>query len=221
MLASFGLAQMNCVAANGTMRFSVRSLGYAFFYFKKKKERALMKKTISLLLALVMCLSLCACGGTDEPETTVNTEKKCYPGTSIETLDACFPVKQESNESNPYYFISQHRYTYSVTDNSDVDSIIEDYKSYLEEQGYHEKKLWAIYKVDTYYHGIKEYKHFDSYIATEYGMLLITKFVYTMNGVSEERIAFNFFDNNDFDVSDPGSGYPLFDEQYPDFFGYK
>lgn len=30
-----------------------------------------MKKTISLLLALVMCLSLCACsGGNDAPETT-------------------------------------------------------------------------------------------------------------------------------------------------------
>ena len=33
-----------------------------------------MKKTISLLLALVMCLSLCACGGrNDAPETSVET----------------------------------------------------------------------------------------------------------------------------------------------------
>lgn len=39
-----------------------------------------MKKTISLLLALVMCLSLCACGGgNDTPETTEATE----PETSI------------------------------------------------------------------------------------------------------------------------------------------
>ena len=33
-----------------------------------------MKKTISLLLALVLCLSLCACGGGNEPETTAPIE---------------------------------------------------------------------------------------------------------------------------------------------------
>lgn len=33
-----------------------------------------MKKAFSLLLALVMCLSLCACGGNDTPETEAPTE---------------------------------------------------------------------------------------------------------------------------------------------------
>ena len=34
-----------------------------------------MKKTISLLLALVMCLSLCACGSKDDP-SKVNEASK-------------------------------------------------------------------------------------------------------------------------------------------------
>ena len=39
-----------------------------------------MKKAISLLLALVLCLSLCACGGgNDTPETTPNAENETTP----------------------------------------------------------------------------------------------------------------------------------------------
>lgn len=45
---------------NGAMRFSVRSFGYALFYYTERRME--MKKIISLVLALVMCLSLCACG---------------------------------------------------------------------------------------------------------------------------------------------------------------
>ena len=32
-----------------------------------------MKKALSLILALILCLSLCACGDNDTPETTKNT----------------------------------------------------------------------------------------------------------------------------------------------------
>ena len=40
-----------------------------------------MKKTISLLLALVMCLSLCSCGGgNDETAPTTNEAPAVNPG---------------------------------------------------------------------------------------------------------------------------------------------
>lgn len=39
ILASFVLAQMNCVAANEAMRFPVRSFGCALFYFWGVKEK--------------------------------------------------------------------------------------------------------------------------------------------------------------------------------------
>ncbi|MBQ2452135.1 MAG: hypothetical protein II276_01605, partial [Bacteroidales bacterium] len=38
------------------------------FLFYRKKER-IMKKALSLLLALVFVLSLCACGSEDSPDT--------------------------------------------------------------------------------------------------------------------------------------------------------
>ena len=51
-----------------------------------------MKKTISLLLALVMCLSLCACGGSnsdtpDTPETTETTAPEEVKMSKDEMLD--------------------------------------------------------------------------------------------------------------------------------------
>lgn len=43
-----------------------------------------MKKTISLLLALVLCLSLCACsGGNDTPDTPETTEATQAPTTEV------------------------------------------------------------------------------------------------------------------------------------------
>lgn len=47
-----------------------------------------MKKVISLLLALVMCLSLCACGGgNDTPETTEAPTETTAPAVSALTKD--------------------------------------------------------------------------------------------------------------------------------------
>ena len=48
-----------------------------------------MKKAISLLLALVLCLSLCACGGgNDTPETKGNEENNAPTESQVETTDA-------------------------------------------------------------------------------------------------------------------------------------
>ena len=48
-----------------------------------------MKKAISLLLALVMCLSLCACGGgNDTPENKGNEESNNTTASQNETTDA-------------------------------------------------------------------------------------------------------------------------------------
>lgn len=50
----------DCVAASEAMRFSVRSLGCALFYLGGRK----MRRVLASVLALVMVLSLCACGAT-------------------------------------------------------------------------------------------------------------------------------------------------------------
>ncbi len=55
--------------SNGAMRFSVRSFGCALFYFMEERQMK-PKRTLALLLALVMCLSLCACGETKDVSTT-------------------------------------------------------------------------------------------------------------------------------------------------------
>lgn len=60
-----------------------------------------MKKAISLILALVMCLSLCACSGGKQPESTQSnaaTEqtKKAETTTSEETTSEATTVSEES-----------------------------------------------------------------------------------------------------------------------------
>ena len=72
-----------------------------------------MKKAISLLLALVMCLSLCACGGgNDTPETTVAptkataapTEEKIIPPTVEETIaETTIPPEETEEQGESLY----------------------------------------------------------------------------------------------------------------------
>ena len=60
------------------LRFScVASFEATHFYFKTGGKTG-MKKWTALLLALVMCLALCACGreGTDEPEPSSSPEEE-------------------------------------------------------------------------------------------------------------------------------------------------
>ena len=64
---AFSTIVRNCVAAIGAVRFSWRGFGRAIFYFLEAER---MKKAITILLALVMVLSLAACGGTKAPEPT-------------------------------------------------------------------------------------------------------------------------------------------------------
>ena len=59
-----------------------------------------MKKAISLLLALVLCLSLCACGGgNDAPETTEAPTETTVPEevkmTKDEMLNVAVPLTRE------------------------------------------------------------------------------------------------------------------------------
>lgn len=59
-----------------------------------------MKKAISLLLALVLCLSLCACGGgnsdtPDTPETTETTAPEEVKMSKDEMLNVAVPLTRE------------------------------------------------------------------------------------------------------------------------------
>jgi hypothetical protein len=61
-----------------------RKQGYTLFY--RKKER-IMKKAFSLLLALVMCLSLCACGGEKETVKTTVPPESIFVSNLFEDID--------------------------------------------------------------------------------------------------------------------------------------
>lgn len=56
-----------------------------------------MKKLVSLLLALMMCASLAACGGGDEPTPTDNA------GTGVVTDEALKPLAEAYNKLAPIY----------------------------------------------------------------------------------------------------------------------
>ena len=58
------------VSQQSGLCFSVRQLRLAHFLFLQK-EGTTMKKAISLILALVLCLSLCACGADQKPAGAV------------------------------------------------------------------------------------------------------------------------------------------------------
>ena len=64
---AFSTIVRNCVAAIGVAFFGGAASACATFYLM---EDATMKKTITFLLALVMMLSLAACGGGDKPKGT-------------------------------------------------------------------------------------------------------------------------------------------------------
>lgn len=84
-----------------------------------------MKKTIALLLALVMCLSLFACGGgKDAPETEVPTEIKQAP-----TTEATEPSTIETEESETTAETEALTETQNVesTDYWVIDNVVDDF----------------------------------------------------------------------------------------------
>ena len=46
------------------------------YFILSQEEVAKMKKWTALLLAMIMCLSLCACGSTDDPEPSSSPEEE-------------------------------------------------------------------------------------------------------------------------------------------------
>ena len=77
-----------------------------------------MKKTLSLLLVLVMCLSLCACSGSAPesaaPETTTTPETTAVPGTplTLDNYDTYLTIFCESNhidkDNYPPFSVQHH-----------------------------------------------------------------------------------------------------------------
>ena len=69
-----------------------------------------MKKALSLLLALVMCLSLCACGGSNssnEVPTTEATQPPTTEATEPSTTEATEPVVEESTSWVLDYYVDE------------------------------------------------------------------------------------------------------------------
>ena len=63
-----------------------------------------MKKTIALILAIVLCLSLCACGGSNDTPETKNDEKISTPAESqLPTTNGTETMRPEFKEAMDAY----------------------------------------------------------------------------------------------------------------------
>ena len=88
-----------CVATNGALRFScVASFEATHFYFEQEVETK-MKKWIALLLALVMCLSLCACGGGAKNESGETTDNELKEETKNQEIVLSKPIIVVDNDT--------------------------------------------------------------------------------------------------------------------------
>lgn len=107
------------------MRFSVRSFGCALFYFMEAKRN---KKTISILLVLVMALSLCACGNnalSSAEKKVVGEWKPTDPDYSDSTLvffdsGKCIFVSDESGWGTEYEWEVQNGKLYILDYGSSI-----------------------------------------------------------------------------------------------------
>lgn len=92
-----------------------------------------MKKAISLLLALVVCLSLCACGGgNDAPKTTEAPNETTAPEETIMTKDEMLNVATPLTREDIEKSISNVAYAKSLIGNTytfggEIFSVAEDY----------------------------------------------------------------------------------------------
>ena len=69
-----------CLATIGVAFLSAAASVAALFYFYRKKEQT-MKKAISLIMAFVLCLGLCACGNQSSNNESSNNENSKFVGT--------------------------------------------------------------------------------------------------------------------------------------------
>lgn len=80
-----------------------------------------MKKTIALLLVLMMCLSLCACGGEPEGPATATGDTVAVGDTAtpVDTTSANTSVVPDENEAAPIYDVP-YRSTFAAGDDCSV-----------------------------------------------------------------------------------------------------
>ena len=76
-----------------------------------------MKKAISLLLALVMCLTLCACGGNGNPETDAPTEATT-PEVSKLTKDELLAIAEPLTQEVVAKIFENHAFAKSLESNT-------------------------------------------------------------------------------------------------------
>ena len=72
-----------------------------------------MKKAISLLLALVMCLSLCACGGGNSAEKAIIGEWKILDGSDVLIFNEDGTVDRNGEKLDWWYDSDGERYCIS------------------------------------------------------------------------------------------------------------
>ena len=117
-----------------------------------------MKKIIALMIAMVLVMSLAACGGGSKSSEEKNDESvssdteskvtsKCYDGTSLETFDSVTGAKFDR--------MIDSIYVYDVgTTESEAKACIDIYRAYLKTQGYNnisEYDFYDIYKISNGY----------------------------------------------------------------------
>lgn len=69
-----------------------------------------MKKTIAILVALCLCVGLCACGSSEEKESTPTTEPLQYEDTLIDQLKMSDPLSKAEEVFGAPTFSEQYPY---------------------------------------------------------------------------------------------------------------
>ena len=95
-----------------------------------------MKKAISLLLALVVCLSLCACGRRNKtPETTEAPTNKPPQSNTTDETDSTITDESNSDQTSPFVVYYEDRPWFNLikfkTDVEIIELTVENWKDYI------------------------------------------------------------------------------------------